>query len=422
MLISSVVAAALCWWAAIDGERYQRMWNRARALPLTRFIIAVLSVLCVVDFFTDCVQTVLIPFSPILVVAAFLAPLFLSLRYSHQVLGRTAMVGVASFIALVIAELIFRCFLLQHMVPVTTRDFNTLISSHWSHPVSVAKPEGAFRILGLADSFGTAGGDANYHYILEQLLRQDDPHVEIINISHPAYDPIDELTVFRRFGRHYKPDIVLHSFFVGNDFTARSGDLMSYRGIPVRPCGGLTALRPNRFMLSQLLRSYRILLNDLRQKKKEQSLHEPVGSFSSSEFLRLERDRLVIWRTGSAPMTQWDEVSAILDTMRKEVSRNGGTYVMVIHPDQFQVENALREKIFSDYHLTPAHYDIERPQKLLTRYCASRGIPCIDLLPIMCASGSNGGLYLLRDTHYNEEGNRIAARAIYEFLRAKKIP
>ncbi len=89
---------------------------------------------------------------------------------------------------------------------------------------------------------------------------------------------------------------------------------------------------------------------------------------------------------------------------------------MVVHPDQFQVENVLREILYDRFGLDPADYDLGLPQQFLRAYCEQRGIPCVDLLPTFRANGQQGGLYETYDTHYNDRGNRLAATTIFDFL------
>jgi hypothetical protein len=91
---------------------------------------------------------------------------------------------------------------------------------------------------------------------------------------------------------------------------------------------------------------------------------------------------------------------------------------MVIHPAQIQVDNELRKNVMTEFSRKEVDYDFELPQKVLASYCADRSIPCLDLLPAFRAAGEHTDLYLLRDRHYNANGNELAARKIAEFLRA----
>jgi hypothetical protein len=159
------------------------------------------------------------------------------------------------------------------------------------------------------------------------------------------------------------------------------------------------------------------VLADARKKQTASSQNIPAGSFAHTEFLRIERKRLTICLSeirGDKPF--WDSNTAILDMIYAYSRRIGAQYIIVIHPDQFQVEPLIFREVIQHYNLNPQNYDIEQPQKFLLNYCASRQIPCLDLLPVFRQHGANGGLYLPDDTHYNASGNRLAAEQIAPFL------
>jgi hypothetical protein len=114
-------------------------------------------------------------------------------------------------------------------------------------------------------------------------------------------------------------------------------------------------------------------------------------------------------------------IAHTLDEIHREVERIGAKHVIIIHPDQFQVEEELRRELERTYNLDMNQYDLDLPQRFLLDYCFTKGILCLDLLPTFRARGAAGGLYLLRDTHYNKEGNALAAQLIFNFLEEKKL-
>ena len=65
--------------------------------------------------------------------------------------------------------------------------------------------------------------------------------------------------------------------------------------------------------------------------------------------------------------------------------------------------------------------DRDQPQERIRTWLGARGVPSLDLLPILraqpaLADGSRH-LYHLRDTHWNARGNRVAGVALARFLR-----
>jgi hypothetical protein len=82
------------------------------------------------------------------------------------------------------------------------------------------KPPGAYRILGLGDSFAFGAVPYRYNYLtlLGQELKQQNPAMEVVNLGIPGIGPREYLALLVREGLALKPDAVLLSFFVGNDF------------------------------------------------------------------------------------------------------------------------------------------------------------------------------------------------------------
>ena len=93
----------------------------------------------------------------------------------------------------------------------------------------------------------------------------------------------------------------------------------------------------------------------------------------------------------------------------------GDRLLLVVIPDEFQVNDALYERLLENVERREV-YDRDLPQRLLRDYAGARGIPMLDLLPILRAAEPEGHTYHLRDTHWNARGNRIAGQAIADFI------
>jgi hypothetical protein len=86
--------------------------------------------------------------------------------------------------------------------------------------------------------------------------------------------------------------------------------------------------------------------------------------------------------------------------------------VFVIFPNKVQVENAAD--------LTSAVYEAALPDQRILKFCAAHGLSCLDLLPVLSSAyeRDHQALYFPVDRHMNSYGNRLAAEAIWKFLRA----
>ena len=127
------------------------------------------------------------------------------------------------------------------------------------------------------------------------------------------------------------------------------------------------------------------------------------------------RTRLKIYKPVPPPELRWQKTAALIDEIRAEADRMGSDYVMVIHPDQLQVEQDIVAAIKERYKLDLDGFDFKLPQHFLLEHCAQSERKCLDLFPVFRAQSESQ--YLLRDTHYNDTGNRLAAETIFELLR-----
>jgi hypothetical protein len=92
---------------------------------------------------------------------------------------------------------------------------------------------------------------------------------------------------------------------------------------------------------------------------------------------------------------------------------------VILIPDEFQVEEDVWEAARVAW--PGIELERDRPQRLLVPGLASRGIPCLDLLPALRAveplADGRRHVYHLRDTHFNARGNRIAGEELAAFLK-----
>ncbi len=89
--------------------------------------------------------------------------------------------------------------------------------------VSLEKPEGVRRIVGIGDShmFGWGvGNDETYLSVLESRLNREDPGKrkwQVLNFAVPGYNTKMEVATFEKRALAYDPDLVI-IHFIGNDF------------------------------------------------------------------------------------------------------------------------------------------------------------------------------------------------------------
>ena len=361
--------------------------------------------------------------------------------------------AVAVGVALLGLEMTFRGLLVDPVVPRSARALRERVSSGWPRPIDDEPAEGTFRIVAIGDSFGLYGGHDNFNYMLERRLRRRYRQVELVNLSLPAIELHDQLRLWLRHGARFEPDLVVHGLFVGNDLLTPEGELVEFGGIVMRRIGGIGSWHPRQWLLKRWWDRRAIVRRDARARAEESSVdrgpaHRPdpvarvaieqaglpslattaigagqgEGTFSEREFLRIERQRLEV--SGRSPEWRSRRAAALemIDTMRRDVEATGARYVLVIHPDQFQVETGLRERLAVTYGIDiDGAYDMDMPQRQILAHCETIGAACIDLLPSFREAGSGGGLYLQQDTHYNHAGNQLAAQRVLAYLEREGL-
>ncbi len=92
-----------------------------------------------------------------------------------------------------------------------------------SREVTLRKPAGTFRIVGLGDSymFGWGvGQEETYLHLVEQRLNEPDSpggEFEILNFATPGYNGVMQMAAYEHSARFFDPDLVV-VHFIGNDF------------------------------------------------------------------------------------------------------------------------------------------------------------------------------------------------------------
>jgi hypothetical protein len=291
---------------------------------------------------------------------------------------------------------------------------------------SFAKAPGAFRILGLGDSFAVNDYylQKNYHNFLAAALKAGGyGHAEVLNAGVPGTGPGYYWHILEKYGTAWKPDLVLVGFFVGNDFeemefTFLRGPFIKEPGDPFKRWMGY--LHFHNLWVYKAIKSQWTLLSENRQKarEKKETGGAPEGLFSRQAHLNVEKHRMWVFEKSRRPDLDslWQRNADLLLKIKEWCAQRQAPLVIVLLPDEFQVDGDLRREIYQTYHLNADNVDLEYPNRLVGDYCRRQGILCLDLLPSFQEQAATRTLYKLRDTHWNEAGNRLAGEVIFNFL------
>lgn len=323
-------------------------------------------------------------------------------------------------------------------------DANRFGFNDWDYPLT---PEpGVFRILVVGDSFSWAGGrEGNYTAMLESFFERHfgSHRVDVINSGYPGTHTGEQLAMLRKYGLAYQPDLVLLGFFVGNDFVDADPNRKrivvagSFVDIDTRRelvlWGRPIVWRSRAWtMLSQ----WRLVSAELRAARAERAREEaryradrPRGreapdeqapQFSEKRFVNIERGRLAFCRKQERRSDRSGRVEYIersVAEMHDLLRERGIAFRVAIYPDEYQVDETLLQQVLDDEGLVRDDYDLRCQQRLLRRMLEAREIPFVDLTRTFVEKSAEGRrLYLPRNTHWNRDGNWLAARVLFRDL------
>ncbi len=267
-----------------------------------------------------------------------------------------------------------------------------------------------FRIVALGDSFtfGIVPYPHNYLTLLEETLDRDHPPVDVLNMGIPRTGPVEQLSLLLKEGLACDPDLVLVSFFVGNDFLDVSRS-MTRRRTPV-----------DRSFVMSLLRYATVVRPSLEsgQVYGSRPYDDDSPTFSQQTFLKLVARRAVVFRTDWQPFAELlDRTVESLQDIERVCAGRGIALSVVLIPEEIQLDPALQRALMDAFkRFRRDNTDFERPNRMLYRRLTELEVDVLDLYPPFREAAGDARLYKPRDTHWNLAGNRLAAELITRHL------
>jgi hypothetical protein len=277
---------------------------------------------------------------------------------------------------------------------------------------ALEKPTGTRRVLVLGDSFSYGSplpAEDGYARRLEVALGAG---VGVVNSGVPGWGTVQQAGWLERDGLAYAPDAVVVGFFVGNDVWENLGaeELEVVEGA----------------LVTKGERKQRSWLRRLRQKSKLyrllKRLPERIGDAVTGDstqarwYHKIERMRMGVLTTGEAAAS-WEEGWRVtrqqLARIRELVAPR--PVVVLVIPDEVQVDPALRAAVAERYDLDLSVYDFDLPQRRLAAITDELGLARVDVLEQLRARTEGGErLYVPLDSHWNADGHQLAVEALLE--------
>jgi lysophospholipase L1-like esterase len=272
--------------------------------------------------------------------------------------------------------------------------------------VPYARSPGTLRILFLGDSvtfgYGVEPPEATFPYLTARELARHGPPVEVVNTGVGGYSPWQELLVLRREGPRYAPDLVVVGF-VWNDITEKLA-LIRYGGAN----RGWQLDRSSASALERWLSG-----SGLAALLRAAVARVRFGRDVSSGAARVEAASVA--RLAADPedpdlrrgwVTAFESLARIAD----EGAGSGARVVLVVFPYAFQLESPLATA---------------GPQRKLLAWARARGLPSLDLLPVLLARARAerrpAADYFSDASHLSAEGHRVVSAGLAVFLTERAL-
>jgi len=276
---------------------------------------------------------------------------------------------------------------------------------------------GYFRIAGIGDSFafGVVPYESVYLTLLEDRLNSAGRPVEVLNMGIPGTGPRDYLALLVNEGLVLDPDMVLISYFVGND-------LME---------GGKARENRELYTYSHVVSLLRYVF--FVQPKYQGMYHSSRHSFTDdreqipySEFLILERRRSYIYvdALGNLPKQVEDSLHYLKQIHSVCDKRDISTLIIII-PDILQLDPDLQGDVKRAYKkkvMIGQELDITRPNEMLAEGLNRLGFAYFDLYEPFLEASKKQALYIPHDSHWNIAGNTLAAKLIADRISREYLP
>jgi hypothetical protein len=115
--------------------------------------------------------------------------------------------------------------------------------------------------------------------------------------------------------------------------------------------------------------------------------------------------------------SNWSKTESTLRELKDFLLTRNVRLLIVLIPDQIQLDGELRKELLEEVRSSPSGYDFEKPQTLLMEWCTENRVSCLNLLPVFKKHAEPSSLYLQNDLHWSTAGHALAAQVMFPVLK-----
>ena len=295
---------------------------------------------------------------------------------------------------------------------------------------SVPKKAGTFRILAIGDSFtlGVVPYENNFVTLLENSLREKKSYIEIFNMGISATTIRGYLSLFVDEGLDLNPDMILLNIYIGNDIFDSEKKVES----------SLYTLRFIKYIRAIFL--YNELTSDWSKRigsdSKDYSYDNNRKTMNETTFYQLQKDLFIIYfdnkYTLGSLKYKYASIFRDLHTFNEICKSKNIKLLVTLFPSEIQVDQSLQKIIeteftndpivgaFGSYETFIKSINYSLPNRIIGEELKKQNIQYIDLLDSFKEKALTTKLYKPNDTHWNIEGNLLAAEVLEQYFLEKK--
>jgi hypothetical protein len=280
------------------------------------------------------------------------------------------------------------------------------------------KPSNERRIVVLGDSLVLSvqvDRQQTFCSLLEARLNRDGgPYTyRVINAGVQGYGPVEELLFFREIARHFAPDLVIETIFVGNDAeeaVTSAPRLRRAERAESKPLAEslVTRLRRmvRRSMVLQVLRLRIVSVTD-RLPTWKAPPEPPLQSYAAKPAPRIA-EGLAISR---------DAVEAIA----RDASDVGARTMVMLMPARFQLDDADYGRLKAAVAQAGGELVRDAATERFDAALSELPVPRLDVLPALRAAVPGPDIFFQQTVHLTPRGHEIVADAMERFIREKGL-